>query len=188
MMARPKGKPRAMKDIRQAVKMYIDGVKMDDIAAKFHVTQPTVSYWMKRHGEDIGKGDFIQAQRKQGRRAETAPNERDAKIMTLVALGVPAAKVGQDHGLARQRAWFIVKTWTDRGYKPAQPYKVGQVLKYGNRPERYIIQEITEFSKCRALQIVGVEGQRMEPAVEVKDLPWFFQGELAEVVSDTAGS
>lgn len=187
MMARPKGKPRAMKDIRRAVNMYIDGVKMDDIAAQFGVTQPTVTYWMKRHGESLGRAKFIQSKRKQGRRADTTPGERDADICLKVKLGVPAAQMGTQHGITRARASYIVKTWDKRGYAPVNPYKAGQVIKYGTRPERYVIVELIGFKRFKGLQVVDVDGNRPSPAKET-NLPWYFQGELAEVASDTAAS
>ena len=194
MMARPKGKPRARKDIRQAVKMYIDGVKMTEIATKFGVTQPTISYWVKRHGKSISGERYLKARRKQGRRQDEAPNERDKEIILKIMLGVPAAHIADQNGLSRARASFIVKTWTNRSYKPPMPFKVGDVVKdYQDSPSRFLIQEVRDYKRGCVLQIVGLISEengfgRLEPARKIDNFRWYAGGCLCEVVNDTAKS
>ena len=72
MMARPKGKRRPMKEIAQAVKMYVRGDLMTDIASRFGVTQPTVSYWVRRYGDKFSPRKF--KLRTQGRHTIKEPN------------------------------------------------------------------------------------------------------------------
>jgi len=191
MMARPKGKPRAMKDIRQAVEMYIAGEKMDDIAEKFGVTQPTVSYWMKRHGKSLGHDRYIQSIRKQGRRQDAEPSERDQEIVCKALMGVPAAQIAKNKGITRARASYIFKTWVSRGYRPPVPFKVGQVVTdQPGSPSRFVILEVYGHEGGRVVQTVGLVGKdtfgRLDKPVEYDDFKWYFRGKLCEVVNDTA--
>lgn len=193
MMARPKGKPRAAEDIRKAVEMYIAGDKMNDIAAPFGVTQPTVSYWMKRHGKRIGKKRFIDAQRKQGRRQDEEPNDRDKEIVYLASLGVPASHLALQNGVSRARASYIIKTWLGRGYVPPPiPFKVGQTIKDGPKsPSRFIITEVNgtigTVLQTHGLLPNDTFGKFAEPR-QIKDFHWYVGGELCEVVNDAPAS
>lgn len=180
MMARPKGKPRPMKDIRQAVAMYVAGTRMKDIADTFGVTQPTVSYWVTRHGDLPMVGGKLPARRK-GRRTMQKPNERDAGIISAVNLGVPAHVVVKWVGMSRQRVNHILKTWEKRGYKPDQPYKVGSVISHAKSGNpAYKIVSIPRPDTCIAIQITDASGNAFERGEEF-ELTFFRDGALANI-------
>ena len=120
---RPKG-ARPREQIVAAVKAYVAGELMDDIAARFGVTQPTVSYWIAKHGQRYGGAKFVR--RKQGRRADTSPNERDMGILFKAVNGVPLASIGRDYGLTRARVSYILKTWRQRGFVVRSPKLPGE--------------------------------------------------------------
>lgn len=190
MMARPKGKPRAMRDIRQAVEMYIAGAKMTDIAAKFGVKQPTVSYWVRRHGVSLGSKRYVASIRKQGRRQDKVPNDRDKEIMFRAMMGVPASHLAAEKGITRARASFIVKTWLKRGYTTTSLFKPGQVVcDIPGSPSRFLVKEVNGTTGT-VLQLVGLnedetEFVKFDPPREIKDFRWFRCGNLCEIIDDT---
>lgn len=177
MMARPKGKPRQMRDIRKAIEMYIGGTRMRDIAAKFHVTQPTVTYWCKRHGETMFPGKYMTAVRKQGRRAEAEPNDRDKDIIFKAAAGVPVIKQAKDLNISRARASFIVKTWIERGYTPPMMFSAGQTITDGKN--KYLIVT-ADWQHGKVVQTHNEHG-KIEP-IEHEEFRWYRGGELCKVV------
>jgi len=117
---RPKGN-RPREQIIAAVTAYVGGELMDDIAARFGVTQPTVSYWVNKYGQECGGAKFVR--RKQGRRAEVAPDQRDMRILFKAINGSSFAAIGREHGISRARVAYIVKTWRQRSFvaRPPQP-------------------------------------------------------------------
>lgn len=182
MMARPKTK-RPMATIRQAVKLYIDGVKMDVIAEKFGVTQPTVSYWVKRHGKTMFGRKYTKSKRQRGRRMDLVPNERDAEIVRQVHVGIPAIRLAEQYGIKRQRASYIAKTWRERGYVPEHIFKTGQVVAFDGDPSRFVIQSIDGPTGTVLQTFNG--SQRLDPAVKIENFKWFAAGRLCKVVDDT---
>jgi hypothetical protein len=141
-------------------------VPVDVIAAEAGVTQPTVSYWMKKYGktyEKYGKGEFTR--RTRGRRKETEPNDRDKEIVYLSSLGMPAAHIAEKHKMKRSRASFIIKTWRERGYvPPAPPYRAGDIVQFADVAV-YHLDSITDTATAVATVIKefiptkdGVEG------------------------------
>ena len=182
-----------MRDIRKAVALYIAGEKMNDIAAKFGITQPTVSYWVKRHGKNMGDGHSAITMRKRGRRRDKVPCDRDKEIVFLAALGVPAAHIGKEYGFTRARASYIVKTWLSRGYVPPPvPYKAGLVIrKSDDDKERYLIKEVNGPTGT-VVKIVGMLADktfgRLNPPRELKNFRWYSGGQLCEIVDDTPAS
>lgn len=121
---RPKG-ARPREHIIAAVKAYMSGELMDDIAARFGVTQPTVSYWIAKHGQRYGGAEFVR--RKQGRRADASPSVRDMAILFKAINGVPLASIGREYGLTRARVSHIVKIWGQRGFVVRSPKSPGEV-------------------------------------------------------------
>lgn len=187
MMARPAGKPRAMADIREAITMYKANVKVADIAEKFGVTQPTISYWVRRHGSSIGGKSF--KVRKQGRRKNDAPCARDAEIMQMAGMGVPQVVLARILAVTRSRVSYIVKTWTKRGFQPEVPFAVGQTVKRGDG--HYVILEVYGLEGGRVLQTHGlVDGQlaKLKIQQEIVDFTWYKDGLLSEVVDDATPS
>ena len=121
------GRPKVARPREQivaAVKAYVAGELMDDIAARFGVTQPTVSYWIAKHGQRYGGAKFVR--RKQGRRADTSPSQRDMAILFKAINGVPLASIGREYGLTRARVCYIVKTWGRRGFVVRPPKSPGE--------------------------------------------------------------
>jgi len=173
MMARPKGKPRPMKDLKQAVEMYIAGIKMTEIAAKFGVTQPTVSYWVKRHGNTLGKDRYWKAVRKQGRRQDKVPSDRDRDIVMKALMGMPVSHIGVAMGMTRQRSSYIVKTWLERGYQPPLPFKNGQAIKIGE--DRYTVKKIIGHSGGT---VIDANGEELDAFL------WYQNGKLCEAADE----
>ena len=120
---RPNGR-RPREQIADAVKAYMAGERERDIAARFGVTQSTVSYWIAKHGQRYAGAKFVR--RKQGRRADTSPSERDMAILFKAVNGVPLASIGRDYGLTRARVSHIVKTWGQRGFVVRPPKAPGE--------------------------------------------------------------
>ena len=115
-------------DILTAIKRYIKGDLVSDIAESCHVTQSTVSYWIGRYGHLYGDG---YTPRTRGRRKLTEPCERDKDILYLHSLGQPAATIARKYKMMRARASYIIKTWGERGYvPPLPPYKVGDIVRF----------------------------------------------------------
>jgi len=128
MMSRPKGK-RNVADIKAAIKSFMAGDKLVDIAAHYGVKQPSVSYWLKHFGPKYYPKTF--KLRKQGRRRDTEPCERDKEILRLIAVEQrQCAEVGRTFGITRSRVTGIVKTWGERGYKVPPPFKINDLIKW----------------------------------------------------------
>lgn len=176
MMARPKAK-RPVKDIRRAVELYICGSKMQDIADMFNVTQPTVTYWVKKHGKSMFGKTYEKSVRSQGRRTDEVPNERDKNLIYKAAAGVPVTAQAKELGISRARASYIVKTWIDRGYTPPIFCVPGQVITDGNN--RYTVIE-PGWQKGKVVQTHDQSG-KIEP-VEIENFKWYRNGALCEVV------
>ena len=191
MMARPPGqRPRAV--IKLAVARYMDDELVQTIASDLGVKQPTISYWMKTHGRKIGGRLF--RRRHQGRRIEEAPGARDAEIMSLADCGMPISKIGERFGLSRQRVDFIVQTWTERGYKPVQKFKVGDIVyveypdeEVGTRHEKFKLKDIYPDHTAAVAQIVAekVNGDwvDIEDGPECNELKFFYKGKLVELLT-----
>lgn len=120
---RPKGR-RPREQIIAAVKAYVAGELMEDIAARFGVTQPTVSYWINKFGQQYGGTKFFR--RNRGRRAEISPNTRDMTMLFKAINGAPLASIGREHDLTRARVSYIVKTWGQRGFVVRPPKAPGE--------------------------------------------------------------
>lgn len=193
MMARPKGKPRAMADINTAVEMYTAGDRMTDIADRFGVTQPTVSYWMQRYGLAIGGRSFVRSKRKQGRRPDVVPNERDQEIMLWASLGMPASHIAQRVGITRARASYIIKTWSKRGYTPPAVFRPGQIIKDApDSDSRFVVITANgtsgAVSQTHGLLTCGKKFGKLKTPRHFEKFPWYSGGELCEVVHDAKAS
>jgi transposase len=170
-----------MRDVKAALESYIAGEKMTVIAARYGVTQPTVSYWVKRHGKSMAGKRYLMSKRKQGRRRDTEPNERDKKIILFALLGVPVVRIANAYGVSRSRANFIIATWDERGYVPENMFKPGQTIM---RPapgsdERYTVLEVSDFK-------TGKVCSNAEPDAVIENFPWYASGKLCEIVDDEA--
>lgn len=186
MMARPRGPKRSKKVIAEAVKRYMANEPVDDIAKDIGVTQPTVSYWMKRYGKLFGNRRF--RLRTQGRRKNLEPCDRDKQILFLHSLGVPAAKIAREYGFkSRARASFIIKTWRERGYTPqAPPYAVGDIVRFAGVAD-YRLDEITDNTRGVATllaEYIPTEDRWHYVEKGVVSNPFYFyrDGQLAEVI------
>jgi transposase len=120
MMARPKGK-RPEAEIRSAIEEFMAGEKLNAIADRYGVRQPTVSYWIHKWGEAFFPGQF--KLRKQGRRKDLAPNKRDQNIMRMVVEGKSSGQIAMKYAISRTRVAAICKTWGSRGYKVPEEVK-----------------------------------------------------------------
>jgi len=114
MMARPKGK-RDEAEIKSAIEEFMAGEKLTDIAERRGVSQPTISYWLRKWGTHYFPAQF--KLRKQGRRMATEPTARDKKIMKAIASGRTFGEVAKKHGISRTRVAAICETWASRGYR-----------------------------------------------------------------------
>lgn len=114
MMARPKG-VRDFEQIRSAIDEFMAGEKLTDIGERRGVSQPTVSYWLRKWGLKLYPTTF--RLRKQGRRKDTVPNRRDQKIIKMIVTGRTFGEVAKKYGISRTRVAAIVATWGERGYK-----------------------------------------------------------------------
>lgn len=135
MMARPNGR-RDEAVIKTAIDRFMRGDKLDDIAETAGVKQPTVSYWLRKHGLKLyGKGFRL---RKQGRRKATQPNSRDKDIMKKLAAGMPTTVLADDYGLSRTRIAAICNTWIARDYKAEPLFRTDDVIKHRGRTFRVL--------------------------------------------------
>jgi hypothetical protein len=167
-----------MADIRQAVERYIAGDKMNDIAAHFGVTQPTVSYWVKRHGLTIGAARYKKALRHRGRRMDKEPSKRDQEIILFSALGVPFSDIikGKGYEVSRARIGYIVKTWKKRGWVPPLPFKPGQIVKTCGR--EYIVKKVHDHKSGLVFDRVTAE--------EIDNFEWYQNGAICEIINEPA--
>jgi transposase len=115
MMARPTGR-RDELEIRQCIEEFAHGAKQKDLAKKYGVRQPTISYWVHTFGEKFMGPKF--KVRKQGRPKLTEPSDRDKDVISLVANGATYKVVTDKYGLSSARINEICTTWTERGYRP----------------------------------------------------------------------
>lgn len=113
-MARPKGK-RDFEQIRTAIDEFMAGEKLVDIGDRRGVSQPTVSYWLRKWGPKLHPTTF--KLRKQGRRKETEPNKRDQKIIKMIVTGKTFGEIAKKFGISRTRVAAIGTTWRNRGYQ-----------------------------------------------------------------------
>ena len=114
MMSRPPGH-RDQTEIRQCIEEFAHGAKQKDLADKFGVSQPTISYWISTFGEAVmGKKCKF---RKQGRPKLKEPSQRDKDILVSVASGEKYGDVAARYGITHARVWSICNTWVKRGYR-----------------------------------------------------------------------
>lgn len=189
MMARPPGSHRSKAVIQEAVKRYMSDELVETIASDVGVTQPTISYWMRRYGKDMGGTGF--KRRSRGRRLAEVPTGRDQDIISLRDCGVPIRFIGKMFGLARQRVNFIVKTWAERGYVPVPKFEVGDMI-YVETKDRvtacrvYKLTKVCPDRKAATALLVRskVLGKWVDAKTQVLDKVTFFKdGKLVELLS-----
>jgi len=95
MMSRPPGH-RDQTEIRQCIEEFAHGAKQKDLAEKFGVSQPTISYWIRTFGDAIMGKKF--KFRKQGRPKLKEPSQRDKDILKSVAAGTKYGDVAAHYG------------------------------------------------------------------------------------------
>jgi uncharacterized protein YjcR len=115
MMARPPGH-RDDKEVRQCIEEYAHGAKQKDLADKFGVTQPTISYWISTFGAQVMGEKF--KFRQQGRPQKKEPSDRDKAIIAAVAQGAKYADLSEMYGITPTRIGAICTLWVGRGYRP----------------------------------------------------------------------
>jgi|ERR1051326_2832271 hypothetical protein len=104
-MSRPKI-PTPEHIIEQATEDYTNqSLLVRDTAQKYHVTEPTIVYWVKSRGIKL---------RGRGCRPRAIPTVRDHQILRR-ASEVPYRIVGREFGVSRARVGKIVITWKERG-------------------------------------------------------------------------
>lgn len=113
-MARPKGK-RDFEQIKSAIEEFMAGEKLVDIGERRGVSQPTVSYWLRKWGPKLHPTTF--QLRKQGRRKDIEPNKRDQKIIKMIVTGRTFGEVAKKYSISRTRVRAICATWRERGYQ-----------------------------------------------------------------------
>lgn len=170
MMSRPKGK-RDPAVLRAAIKSFMAGEKLVDIAARHRVKQPSVSYWLRKYGPKFYPKTF--KLRKQGRRMATEPCDRDKEIMRLVVTeGKKCAEVSRTYGITRSRVVGIVKTWVDRGYKVPPPFKVNDLIAWKGYELRVTRVNDSTHGKVEN----AANGEVIDPFY------WFSHGEMARLI------
>jgi Mor family transcriptional regulator len=115
-MSRPPGH-RDDREIRQCIEEFAHGAKQEDLAAKYGVTQPTISYWVNTFGEKVMGKKF--KFRKQGRPQQKEPSARDKDIIAAVAKGTKYAELAAKYGITTARIGAICSLWVGRGYRPS---------------------------------------------------------------------
>jgi transposase-like protein len=111
-LARPTGK-RDENEIKEAIQSFLDGEKTEAIADKHGVTQPTISYWLHKHGKRLF-GDKFKL-RKPGRPPMAKPSRRDKEILSMRADGRTMSYIAGEFGITRSRVSKIIETWKGRG-------------------------------------------------------------------------
>lgn len=118
MMSRPPGH-RDETEIRQCIEEFAHGAKQKDLAEKFGVSQPTISYWITTFGEKFMGKKF--KFRKQGRPQLKEPSQRDKDILVAVAKGEKYSDIAIRYGITSARVWSVCNTWVGRGYRVGTP-------------------------------------------------------------------
>lgn len=117
MMARPTGH-RDEAEIRQCIEEFAQGAKQKDLATKYGVRQPTISYWVRAYGKKVMGTKF--RFRSQGRPKLSQPSDRDKEILRLVAEGSRYSDIARKFGISDSRVGAICDLWVKRDYRPAQ--------------------------------------------------------------------